>query len=254
MLLSLLKIILLSKNEHQKQKIKEHLDPFLSLFTDMHGRTDDYIELFPVHPTYFENFERIRIGKSQREILKTLSNQFTEILDLEVPTDNPGLLTYDRYWEDIQKSQDLMAIPDVKTVKEVTETINDKIETYFTGVRAREKNIARRNCNACAIKLLQHELNKQNGTNTEHLVDDLCLTDSLASDRDFLIDIMDSTAQQIITATSGQYFDKNADNDEFHLRIEGGISFDQKIKDYAATMADSQKDEYFYKFLEVNLH
>lgn len=244
---------LLSKNEHQKQKIKEHLDPFLSFFTDMHGRTQDYVELFPVHPTYFENFERIRIGKSQREILKTLSNQFTEILELEVPTDNPGLLTYDKYWEDIQKSQDLMAIPDVRKVKEITETINDKIESYFTGVRAKKKNIARRITNACAIKLLQHELNKQNGTNVEHLVDDLCLTDSLATDRDFLIDIMDSTAQQIITATSGQYFDKDAENGEYHLRIEGGINFDQKIKDYAATMADGQKDEYFFKFLEINL-
>jgi hypothetical protein len=37
------------------------------------------------------------------------------------------------------------------------------------------------------------------------------------------------------------------------LRIEGGINFDQKIKDYAATMAEAQKDEYFFKFLEINL-
>lgn len=244
---------LLSKNEHQKQKIREHLDPFLSFFTDMHGRTQDYIELFPVHPSYFENFERIRIGKSQREILKTLSNQFTEILEKEVPTDNPGLLTYDKYWEDIQKSQDLMAIPDVRRVKEITETISDKIDTYFTGARENKKNIAKRISNACAIKLLQHDLTKQNGTNSEHLVDDLCLTDKMAHDRDFLIDIIDSTAKQIITATSGQYFDKDAENGEYHLRIEGGINFDQKIKDYALTMADGQKDEYFFKFLEINL-
>ena len=244
---------LLSKNEHQKQKIKKHLDPFLSLFTDMHGRTQDYVELFPVHPTYFENFERIRIGKSQREILKTLSNQFIELLEQDVPSDNPGLLTYDKYWEDIQKSQDLMAIPDVRRVKEITETINDKIESYFIGARAKKKDIARRISNACAIKLLQHDLNKQNGTNTEHLVDDLCLTDTMAIDRDLLLDIMDSTAKQIITATSGQYFDKDIESGEYHLRIEGGINFDQKIKDYALTMADAQKDEYFFKFLEINL-
>lgn len=244
---------LLRKDEHQKQKIKSHLDPFLSLFTDMHGRTQDYVDLYPVHPTYFENFEKIRIGKSQREILKTLSNQFSEILEQEVPKENPGLLTYDRYWEDIQRSQDLMAIPDIRKVKEITDTIQDKIESYFTGVRASKKPVAKRILNACAIKILQHELQKQNGTNTEHLVDDLCLTDKLATDRDFLIDIIDSAAQQIITATSGQYFDKNAENAEYHLRIEGGVNFDQKIKDYAATMADSQKDEYFFKFLEVNL-
>lgn len=244
---------LLRKDEHQKQAVKEHLDKYLSLFTDMHGRTQDYIDLFPVHPTYFENFERIRIGKSQREILKTLSNQFKEILDQDIPTDNPGLLTYDKYWEDIQKSQDLMAEPDIRKVKEITDTINDKIESYFIGVRASKKDIAKRITNACAIKLLQHELNKQNGTNAEHLVDDLCLTDKLAFDRDFLMDIMDSTAQQIITATSGQYFDKNPENGEYHLRVEGGINFDQKIKDYAATMALSQKDEYFFMFLEFNL-
>ncbi len=244
---------LLKKDEHQKQKIKKHLEGFLKYFTDLHAKTQDYVELFPVHPSYFENFEKIRIGKSQREILKTLSNQFLEILETEVPTDNPGLLTYDNYWKDIQKDQSMMAIPDIRRVKEVTDTISDKIDTYFTGAREGKKGIAQRITNACAIKILQHDLNKQNGTNTEHLVDDLCLTDKLATDRDFLLDIMDSTAKQIITATTGQYFDKNTENQEYHLRIEGGVNFDQKIKDYAASMDDSQKDEYFYKFLELNM-
>jgi hypothetical protein len=244
---------LLQKTEHQKQQIKDHLDPFLKFFSDMHGRTQDYIELFPVHPTYFENFEKIRIGKSQREILKTLSNQFSELLDQDVPKDNPGLLTYERYWKDINSSQDLLANPDVRKVKEVTDTVHDKINTYFTAGRASKKEIAGRIANACAIKVLQHDLNKQNGTTTEHLVDDLCLTNNLATDRDFLMDIMASTAQQLITATSGQYFDKNAGNGEYHLRIEGGVNFDQKIRDYATNMSDAQKDEYFFKFLEVNL-
>lgn len=244
---------LLNKNEHQKQKVRDHLDPFLNLFTDMHGRTQDYVELFPVHPSYFENFEKIRIGKSQREILKTLSKQFSEMLEQDIPTDNPGLLTYDQYWEDMKKEQDLMAIPDVRRVKEITDTIDDKINSHFIGVRASKKLIAKRIVNACAIKSLQQELQKQNGTNAEQLVDDLCLTDPMADDRDFLIDIIDSSGQQIITATSGQFFDKNADNDEFHLRYKIGPNFDQNIKDYAATMSVSQKDEYFFKFLEVNL-
>lgn len=244
---------LLAKDEHQKQKIKKHLDPFLKFFTDMHGRTQEYVELFPVHPTYFENFEKIRIGKSQREILKTLSQQFSEMLEQDVPTDNPGLLTYDRYWEDLKSNTDLMAIPDVRKIKGITDTIDDKIDSHFIGVRASKRSIAKRIVNACAIKSLQQELQKQNGTNAEHLVDDLCLTDPLGTDRDFLIDIIDSSAQQIITATSGQYFERNSENAEFHLRIGGGINYDQNIKDYASTMSDSQKDEYFFKFLEVNL-
>lgn len=244
---------LLQKNEHQKQHIKQHLDGFLHLFTDMHARTGDYIELFPVHPTYFENFERIRIGKSQREILKTLSKQFEDLLEEEIPKDNPGMLTYDLYWENMTRSQDLMAIPDVRKIKQVTDTIKDKIDSYFIGARASKKHIAERISHACAIKILQHELHKQNGTNTEEMVDDLCLTDKLADDREFLLDIMNSTAKHIISATSGQYFDQDVNNGEFHLRIEGGINFDQKIKDYAASMNEDQKDEYFFKFLETNL-
>lgn len=244
---------LLKKDEHQKQSIRKHLDNFLKYFSDMHGRTEEYVELFPVHPTYFENFEKIKIGKSQREILKTLSGQFKDLLDKEVPTDNPGLLTYDHYWEDIKNSQNLMAIPDVRSVKNISDTAKEKIETHFTGARAGKQPIAKRILNACSIRILQAELSKQNGTTSENLVDDLCLTDKMALDRDFLIDIIDSSAQQLIKATSGSYFDKNPDNGEYHLRIEGGVNYDQKIKDYAQTMSDSQKDEYYFKFLEMAL-
>jgi hypothetical protein len=244
---------LLKKNEHQKQEIRNHLDKFQNLFIDLHARTEDYVELFPVHPTYFENFEKIKIGKSQREILKTLSNQFKTLLDKNIPSDNPGLLTYDQYWEEIQCSQDLMSIPDVRRVKDISDTIKDKIETFFTGPREVKRNTAVRINNAAAIKILQHELTKQNGTNTEHLVDDLCLTDKNADDREFLMDVMSSTADLIIKATSGQYFDKDPENGDYHYRIEGGINFDQKIKDYASQMTESMKDEYFFKFLEVSL-
>lgn len=245
---------LLKKNEHQKQSIRKHLNPFLKFFTDMHGRTDEYVELFPVHPSYFENFEKIKIGKSQREILKTLSNQFEDILDNNVPENNPGLLTYDKYWADIQRSQALMANADIRKVKEITDIIYDKIETYFTGARKNKVEVAKRITNACAIKTLQDDLNKQNGTNTETLVDDLCLTDMMADDRDFLIEIIESAAKNMITATSGQYFVQNEENGIYHLRIEGGINYDQKIKDYASTsMTDDHKDKYFFIFLQNNL-
>lgn len=241
---------LLKKSEHQKKKIKDHLEPFLHLFTDMHGRTDEYIELFPVHPSYFENFQKIRIGKSQREILKTLSRQFSSLLDEDIPTDHPGLICYDQYWLDIAASPDLMTIPDVRRVREISDTIFDKIDAYFIGARTSRQSLAKRIGCAAAIKILQGELNQQNGVNREQLVDDLCYTAPLMHERELLIDTVDTTALHIITATSGQFFDQNPDNGEYHLRIEGGINFDQKIKDYAATMSASQKDEYFFKFLE----
>lgn len=247
---------LLKKDEHQKQKVKEHLEPFQALFTDLHARTEEYVDLFPVHPTYFENFEKIRLGKSQRQILKTLSNQFDVLLDQEIPKDNPGLLTYEQYWNDIIGDADLMAEADVRKIKEVTDTISDKIDSFFIGGRANNKPVASRISSACAIKILQQELSKQNGTNAENLVDDLCLTNPIAlmeKDRQLLVDTIETSAKNIITATSGQYFDKNNENGEYHLRIEGGINFDQKIKDYADQMPEANKDDYFFKFLGVNL-
>lgn len=244
---------LLRKDEHQKQKIREHLNKFLAMFSNIHSRIEDYVELYPVHPSYFENFQLIKSGKSQREILKTLSAQFQRIMDTDVPLDNPGLITYDMYWMDMGGSPDLMTIPDVRKVKEITDTIHDKIDTNLIGARAAKKPLAKRIANAAAIKILQADLNKQNGVNAEQLLDDLCYTDAIADGRELLMDVIDSTAKLIITATSGQYFDQNADNLEYHLRVEGGVNFDQRIKDYASQMSLSQKDVYFFRFLEAVL-
>lgn len=244
---------LLRKDVHQKTSIRKHLQHFVHLFKDMHSRLEEYVELFPVHPSYFENFQKIRKGKSQREILKTLSAHFERMLTQSVPGNNPGLITYDQYWLDIANSPDLMSDPDMRKIKEVVDIIYDKIDSYFTGPRANKIPVARKIANACAIKILQAELNKNNGANAEHLIDDICYTDPVADDREFLRDTIDATAQNVITATSGQYFDKDAENGEYYIRVEGGVNFDQRIKDYAAQMSDSQKDDAFFDFLEKNL-
>lgn len=240
---------LLRKDEHQKQMIRNHLEPFTSLFANMHSRIEEYVELFPVHPSYFENFQMIKIGKSQREILKNLSQRFANMIDEDVPTDNPGLITYDMYWLDIASNHDLMAIPDVRKVKEIVDTINDKISTNLTGARASKQTLAKKVVAASAIKILQNELPRQNGVNVETLVDDLCYTDPIADEREILMDTINTISKLIITATSGQYFDQNTDNGEYHLRIEGGVNYDQKIKDYASLMSPAMKDEYYFQFL-----
>ena len=88
---------LLRKSEQQKSAIRTHLEKFISLFGDMHSHLQDYVELFTVDPSYFDNFQRIKLGRAQREVLKTLTKQFEKIADMDIPTDNPGLITYDQY-------------------------------------------------------------------------------------------------------------------------------------------------------------
>lgn len=70
---------LLKKTDAQRDIIRRHLSKFTEFFTDMHAKLEDYVSLFPVNPSFFENFQQIRISKSQREVLKTLTGKFQAI-------------------------------------------------------------------------------------------------------------------------------------------------------------------------------
>lgn len=239
---------LLRKNENQKSLIRKHLGKFVEFFTDMHANIEEYVNLFPVNPTFFENFQQIKIGKSQREVLKTLSSKFDKMKDEDVPDMQPGLICYDHYWDDLNVPA-MMTEPDVRRVSDIMEVVHQKIEENFTGGRANNIPLAHRIANACAVKILQDSLDKTNGVSAENLVDDLCYLDTTCLDRDFLKDKVGMVAQQIVTATVGQYFEKNEQNQEYHLRIEGGVNYEQKIKDYVETMDVDKKDSHFFNFL-----
>ena len=143
----------------------------------------------------------------------------------------------------------MQTYPDVRRVTEIMGTIHQKIDENFSGARAKRVPLAKRIANACAIKILQDSLEKTNGATAENLVDDLCYIDKNTLDREFLIDTVNTTAGQIVTATVGQYFEKNETNQEYHLRVEGGVNYEQKIKDFAATMSEDNKDAHFFNFL-----
>lgn len=239
---------LLKKTEGQKATIRHHLERFTEFFTDMHANLEDYVNLFPVNPSFFENFQLIKIGKAQREVLKTLSRKFNEIIDDEVPETEPGLICYDSYWEDLHSSE-MQTYPDIRRVTEIMNTVHQKIDENFTGVRAKNAPLAHRIADACAVKILQDSLEKTNGVNVENLVDDLCYLPANCMSRELLIDIVNTTASQIVSATVGQYFEKNNQNQEYHLRVEGGVNYEQKIKDFVATMTPDNKDSHFFNFL-----
>lgn len=239
---------LLHKTDEQKKAIRQHLSKFTEFFTDMHANLEDYVNLFPVNPSFFDNFQQIKVGKSQREVMKTLSKKFKAMLDENVPENQPGLICYDHYWEDLNVPA-MMTEPDVRRVSEIMETVHQKIDDNFTGVRSKKAPLAHRIANACAVKILQDSLEKTNGVSAENLVDDLCYLDAGCLDREFLCDFISTTAKQIVTATVGQYFEKNDTNQEYHLRIEGGVNYEQKIKDYIITMSEDKKDSHFFNFL-----
>lgn len=240
---------LLRKSPGQKAAVRRHLEKFLPLFSDMHSHLQDYIDLFPVHPAYFDNFQKIRIGKSQREVLRTLSSEFERIASDEIPADNPGLISYDSYFQKMLSETGNMTIPDFKTVADTVALIHGKIDNNFDRARAPKALLGKRIVNATAIKLLQGDLDHPNGARAEVLTDELCYTDPMADDHELLVSIVDATAKLIVRATSGQYFEHDENNDEYHLRTKGGVNFEQRIAEYAESLEPARRDEAFFRFL-----
>ena len=50
---------ILKKNEEQKAWIRQHLQKFCSLYSNMSETLEQYVDLFPIHPSYIDVFNRI---------------------------------------------------------------------------------------------------------------------------------------------------------------------------------------------------
>jgi len=87
---------LLRKSDEQKARITEHLQGFTSLYPPLAERMGEFAGLFPIHPAYIDTFERVTIAE-KREVLKTFSQSIRTVLDQDLPTDQPGLISYDHY-------------------------------------------------------------------------------------------------------------------------------------------------------------
>lgn len=224
---------LLRKDVHQKSQIREHLIKFSPLYEGINTRLNEFTDLFPVHPAYIQHFEQIKHGKSQREILKVLSTQFEKLMEKPVPDDNPGLITYDSYWLELAQDPSMLTIPDIRAVKDKSEIIADKINQHFTGARANRHDMATRIANALAISILCDDLDKRNGATALSLKEDLCPTVVGINGPELLLKLVETTATQLVTATAGQYVDRDQTSAEFYIRTEGGINVHQLVREYA---------------------
>jgi len=247
---------LLRKDIHQKARIREHLLRFAHLFEGINTNLNEFIDLFPVHPNYISYFERIRHGKSQREILKVLSVKFQKLMDEEVPENRPGLITYDSYWPELAGNPAMLTIPDIRTVRDKTELILNRIDGHFVSARANRKEMAVSIAQSLAIRILCDDLDKRNGATSHSLKEDLCITLPGVDEPELLLAAIDSTAKQLVTATSGQYIDQDRISTEFYIRTEGGINIPQIIKDFADEVIKKDTDladQYYYDFLQYVL-
>src|ERR1700733_4116434 len=239
---------LLTKNDEQRAKIREHLQKFTPLYGGMAERLEEFVRLFPVHPTYLEVFEAISIAE-KREVLKTLSAEMKRCLNSDVPKDQPGLISYDSYWEFLQGNAVLRSVPEIREVIDVSKVVENRIQQAFT--RKALQPMAERIIHGLSIqRLTTDDIRAKLGPTAEELQNGLCLFAPIPEKTsDFLRTTVEACLKEVMKTMSGQFITHNTDNDQYYLDLQKTIDHDAKIQDKADTLSDSQLDQYYFDAL-----
>lgn len=239
---------LLAKTDKQKRAIRTHLEKFTPLYASMAERLDTYVDLFPVHPAYLEVFEQVTIGE-RRDLLKAISSQMTEILDQDVPANQPGLIAFDAYWRILADDPAYRTIPEVRTVQDKVRVLTERIRMAPEMKDYREA--ALRVIDGLAVhRLTVGDLYAPIGMTPTELRDRLCLHLPLPEqDADFLLATIETVLREIARVVSGQFISHSRENDQYFLDLKKDIDFDALIEQRAAALDANAFDRYYYEVL-----
>lgn len=237
---------ILKKTPEQKALIREHLQKFCSLYSNMSERMEEYVDLFPIHPSYIDVFNKIYIIEN-RHILKNISEIIRRIIDEEVTSDAPGVISFDTYWGFIKENLALRTDANIKEVVDKSEMLEDIVNRAFP--KKLYKSLAIQIINALSVhRLTTGDISIRAGLTAENLRDDLCLYLKGMPDQssDTLQSIIQITLKDIMTTVSGQFIEHNAENGQYYLDLKKDIDYDEKIMQRAAVMDDDRLNNYFY--------
>ncbi len=239
---------LLRKNAQQKGQVREHLQRFTPLYGAMAERLDDFVRLFPVHPTYLDVFERVYVAE-KREVLKTLSAEMQARLESDVPADEPGLIAYDSYWSRLRDNPSFRSIPEIKEVIDKSQILEERVRNAFT--RPQYGPAALRIIHALSVhRLTTGDIYAPLGATAEELRDGLSLYLPVPErDADFLKTTVESTLREIMRTVSGQFISFNPDNGQYYLDLKKDIDFDAQIEQRAQSLGKGQLDLYYFEVL-----
>lgn len=241
---------LLKKSVDQQDKIRNYLLPFAKFYTNMNERLDEYVRLFPVHPDYIGTFERL-IFTEKRGALVTLRDQIQAVLEEEIPTDRPGLLGYDRFWDTVTSNSVLRSDVSIGPVLKVAEVLGERVQKAFT--RPPYKAMALRIVKGLAVHRLTTggDIYVPVGPTAEELRDTLCLYQpgilQMGGDpSDDLLTAVQTTLREILRTVNGQFISKAPDTEQFYLDLKKDIDYDAQVEKRAETLSDDMLDRAYY--------
>jgi len=240
---------LLKKTPEQQARIREHLEKFTPLYDSMAERMDEFVRLFPIHPAYLEQFEQITVAE-KREVLKTLSAEMRQLLEQDVPTEEPGLLSYDSYWSYLCDDVSVRAEQDVRQVIDKSNVLENRIKQ---GIRKAYVPMALRICHGLSVhRLTTGEINAKIGPTASELRDGLCLYHAALPEKtsDFLKTTVESCLNDIVKQMSGQFITHNKENDQYYLDLEKDIDYDTEIEKRSESLSPGDLDRYYFDALK----
>jgi len=244
---------LLRKSDEQLARVTEHLRQFTPLYGLMAERLDEFVQLYPIHPAYIETFERVYVAE-KREVLKTFSLAMRAMLDREVPAEQPGLVSYDHYWNVLRDNPSMRGLPDVGQVVDVSGVLEGRIRNAYT--RRHLLPVAQRIIHALSVqRLTTSDIRVRLGVTAEELRDNLCLYVHMPeSSAAFLLDQVQVALREIMRTVSGQFISYNEENGQYYLDVDKIVDIDAKIEERGEFMGDGDLDRYFFDALRQALN
>ncbi len=241
---------LLKKSADQQNTIRAYLTPFAKFYGAMNERMDEYVRLFPVHPDYIGTFERL-IFTEKRGALVTIRDQIQAILNDEVPSDRPGLIGYDRFWDTVTSNSVLRADPNIGPVLKVSEVLSERVQKAFT--RPAYRPMALRIINGLSVNRLTTggDIYVPIGSTAEELRDTLCLYQPGIEDMGGepaadLLSLVQTVLRETIKTVNGQFISKAPDTEQYYLDLKKDVDYDAQVEKRAEALSDDALDRAYY--------
>lgn len=237
---------ILKKTPAQKAKIRQHLEQFCNLYTGMSSKLEEFVDLFPIHPSYIDVFNKVYLIEN-RHILKNISLTIRDIFNKDVPQDAPGIISFDSYWTAIKNNGLLKSDVTISRVVNASGQLEEIINRAFP--KPAYKPLAIQIIYALSVhRLTTNGLDVQFGLTAENLKDDLCLHLPMPEqDATFLLGVVNATLRTIMTTVSGQFIIYNEGNNQYYIDVDKVVDYDEKIKQRATLLADGELNRYFYQ-------
>lgn len=241
---------LLKKSADQQDKIRAYLGPFSKFYGSMNERMDEYVRLFPVHPDYIGTFERL-VFTEKRGALVTLRDQIQAILKDEVPSDRPGLIGFDKFWETVATNSVLRSDPNIGPVLKVSEVLSERVSKAFS--RPAYKPMALRIIDGLSVHRLTTggDIYVPVGPTAEELRDTLCLfqpgiEDMGGDPSDDLLTAVQTTLRETLKTVNGQFISKASDTEQYYLDLKKDVDYDAQIEKRAEALSEDALDRAYY--------